>query len=100
MTACVHQLTTGHSKLQKEEAAIQAVKKGMGVLEKHLHSRTFLVGHTATLADIVGVCNLYFGYTKVLSNSATHACCAGYCRPRLHASCPAVSAHKTLCQTS
>ncbi len=35
------------------------------MLEKHLHSRTFLVGHAATLADIVGVCNLYFGYTKV-----------------------------------
>ncbi|CAL5228080.1 g11148 [Coccomyxa viridis] len=54
---------------KKEEAAIQAVKKGMGVLEKHLHSRTFLVGHTATLADIVGVCNLYFGYTKVFDGS-------------------------------
>ena len=56
--------------LQKEEAAVQAVKKGMGVLEKHLHSRTFLVGHAATLADIVGVCNLYFGYTKVLKTFA------------------------------
>ena len=56
--------------LQKEEAAVQAVKKGMGVLEKHLHSRTSLVGQAATLADIVGVCNLYFGYTKVLKTCA------------------------------
>ena len=51
--------------MQKEEAAIEAVKKGMGVLEKHLHSRTFLVGNSVTLADIVGACNLYWGYTKV-----------------------------------
>lgn len=63
--------------LQKEEAAVQAVKKGMGVLEKHLHSRTFLVGHAATLADVVGVCNLYFGYTKVLKTFCTHTCPAG-----------------------
>ena len=51
--------------MQKEEAAIEAVKKGMGVLEKHLHSRTFLVGNSVTLADVVGACNLYWGYTKV-----------------------------------
>ncbi len=43
----------------------------MSLLEKHLHSRTFLVGHAATLADIVGVCNLYFGYTKVPQALAT-----------------------------
>ena len=41
----------------------------MGVLEKHLHSRTFLVGNSVTLADIVGTCNLYWGYTKVRSHS-------------------------------
>ena len=35
------------------------------MLEKHLHSRTFLVGNSVTLADIVGACNLYWGYTKV-----------------------------------
>lgn len=44
----------------------------MGLLEKHLHSRTFLVGHAATLADIVGVCNLYFGYTKVSKTSCNY----------------------------
>ena len=53
------------AQVQKEEAAIEAVKKGMGMLEKHLHSRTFLVGNSVTLADIVGACNLYWGYTKV-----------------------------------
>ena len=37
------------------------------MLEKHLHSRTFLVGNSVTLADIVGACNLYWGYTKVSS---------------------------------
>jgi len=51
--------------VQKEEAAIDAVKKGLGVLERHLHHRTFLVGNAVTLADIVGACNLYWGYTKV-----------------------------------
>jgi glutathione S-transferase len=56
--------------LQKEEAAIEAVKKSLAVLEKHLHSRTFLVGNAVTLADIVGCCNLYYGYTKVCSSSS------------------------------
>lgn len=41
------------------------MKKGLEVLEKHLTSRTFLVGNAVTLADIVGACNLYYGYTKV-----------------------------------
>ena len=50
---------------QKEEGAIAAVKKGMALLDRHLAKNTYLVGHTATLADIVGVCNLYYGYTKV-----------------------------------
>ena len=49
---------------QKEEGAIAAVKKGMALLDRHLTKNTYLVGHTATLADIVGVCNLYHGYTK------------------------------------
>lgn len=50
---------------QKEEGAIAAVKKGMALLDRHLTKNTYLVGHTATLADIVGVCNLYHGYSKV-----------------------------------
>ena len=50
---------------QKEEGAVVAVKKGMALLDRHLTKHTYLVGHTATLADIVGICNLYHGYTKV-----------------------------------
>ena len=52
---------------QKEEGAVAAVKKGMALLDRQLTKNTYLVGHTATLADIVGVCNLYHGYTKVRS---------------------------------
>ncbi len=51
--------------MQKEEAAKEALKKALGVLEGHLASRTFLVGHNVTLADIVACANLYNGYTKV-----------------------------------
>ena len=63
---------------QKEEGAIAAVKKGMALLDRHLTKNTYLVGHTATLADIVGVCNLYHGYTKVQSCS-----CLKYCQMAL-----------------
>ena len=56
--------------MQKEESAIEALKKGMSALEKSLQSRTFLVGQTITLADIVGACNLYWGYTKVGRNNS------------------------------
>ena len=54
----------------------------MGVLEKHLHSRTFLVGNSVTLADIVGACNLYWGYTKVpyyLTYDGLLQICTGAC---------------------
>ena len=60
---------------QKEEGAVAAVKKGMALLDRHLTKNTYLVGHTATLADIVGVCNLYHGYTKVRSCLCLHMCC-------------------------
>ncbi|KAK9834888.1 hypothetical protein WJX81_006700 [Elliptochloris bilobata] len=50
---------------KKEEGAIAAVKKAMALLDRHLTKNTYLVGHAATLADIVGVCNLYHGYTKL-----------------------------------
>lgn len=51
--------------LQKEEAAIVMVKKNLGVLDEYLASHTYLVGNSVTLADIIGVANLYHGYTKV-----------------------------------
>lgn len=51
--------------MQKEVAAQDAVKKALGTLESFLSTRTFLVLHRITLADIVAFCNLYIGYTKV-----------------------------------
>ena len=44
---------------------MEAVKKAVGALDAYLQSRTFLVLHRITLADIVAFCNLYHGYTKV-----------------------------------
>lgn len=44
---------------------MEAVKKALAALEAYLQSRTFLVLHRITLADIVTFCNLYNGYTKV-----------------------------------
>ena len=41
------------------------MKKALTVLEKHLQQNTFMVGHRVTLADIIGVCNLYYGFTSV-----------------------------------
>lgn len=51
--------------MQKEEAAIAAVKKALGVLEEYLASNTYLVSNSITLADIIGATNLYHGFTKV-----------------------------------
>ena len=35
------------------------------MLEGHLATRTFLVGHAVTLADIVACANVFQGFTKV-----------------------------------
>lgn len=53
-------------------AAIEAVKKALGALDAYLASRTFLLLHRVTLADIVAFCNLYNGYTKVRSGGRAH----------------------------
>ena len=58
--------------LQKEAAAQEAVKKALGVLEGHLATRTFLVGHAVTLADIIACANLFHGFTKVGTHPGTH----------------------------
>lgn len=50
---------------KKEEAAIDAVKKALKVVDDLLLTQTYLVGDRVTLADIVAVCNLYLGYSKV-----------------------------------
>ncbi len=75
----------GRLRAQKEEGAVAAVKKGLALLDRHLARRTYLVGHAATLADIVGVCNLYHGYTK--ARPAAPGCCARPCASGLAAAC-------------
>ena len=69
LKARLYASANGHIGAQKEEGAIAAVKKGLALLDRHLAKNTYLVGHTVTLADIVGVCNLYHGYTKVFTAS-------------------------------
>ncbi len=78
-------LSAGRLRAQKEEGAVAAVRKGLALLDRHLARHTYLVGHAATLADIVGVCNLYHGYTKarraalVLCASVSGGACRGLC---------------------
>eukprot|EP00850_Spirogloea_muscicola_P012027 SM000076S21848 [mRNA] locus=s76:597472:600938:+ [translate_table: standard] len=43
---------------ESEDFAIAAVKRGLGALNSHLESSTYLVGSSVTLADIIVVCNL------------------------------------------
>ncbi|KAL7602478.1 hypothetical protein Lser_V15G24224 [Lactuca serriola] len=54
-----------------EENYISAVKRGLGALNTHLASRTFLVGDSVTLADIIMTCNLAFKFKVVLTKSFT-----------------------------
>ncbi|KAF4359092.1 hypothetical protein F8388_005201 [Cannabis sativa] len=54
-----------------EEAAIAALKRGLGALNTHLASNTYLVGHSVTLADIITTCNLLYGFTKLMTKSFT-----------------------------
>ncbi|XP_062083711.1 elongation factor 1-gamma-like [Humulus lupulus] len=54
-----------------EEAAIAALKRGLGALNSHLASNTYLVGHSVTLADIITTCNLVFGFSRLMTKSFT-----------------------------
>ncbi|OVA00136.1 Translation elongation factor EF1B [Macleaya cordata] len=54
-----------------EEAAIAALKRALAALNTHLASHTYLVGHSVTLADIIMVCNLTLGFSKVMTKSFT-----------------------------
>ncbi|EEF35927.1 elongation factor 1 gamma, putative [Ricinus communis] len=54
-----------------EEAAIAALKRGLGALNTHLASSTYLVGHSVTLADIIMTCNLYMGFSRLMTKSFT-----------------------------
>ena len=57
--------------MKAEEAAISALKRALGALNTHLASNTYLVGHFVTLADIIMICNLYFGFIKLMTKSFT-----------------------------
>lgn len=57
--------------LKAEEAAISALKRGLGALNTYLSSKTFLVGDSVTLADIIMTCNLVLGFTRILTKSFT-----------------------------
>ncbi|KAK4271049.1 hypothetical protein QN277_019798 [Acacia crassicarpa] len=54
-----------------EEAAISALKRALGALNTHLASNTYLVGHFVTLADIIMTCNLFMGFTQLMTKSFT-----------------------------
>ncbi|CAL1385631.1 unnamed protein product [Linum trigynum] len=54
-----------------EEATIASLKRGFEALNTHLASRTYLVGDSVTLADIVMACNLYLGFARLLPKSFT-----------------------------
>ncbi|CAK9160332.1 unnamed protein product [Ilex paraguariensis] len=56
-----------------EEAAISALKRALEALNTHLASNTYLVGHSVTLADIIMICNLGIGFSRVLTKSFTSA---------------------------
>ncbi|GLT85753.1 hypothetical protein SLE2022_039310 [Rubroshorea leprosula] len=54
-----------------EEAVIAALKRALGALNTHLASNTYMVGHSVTLADIILTCNLYLGFTQLMTKSFT-----------------------------
>jgi elongation factor 1-gamma len=47
------------------------LKRALGALETHLESNTYLAGDSVTLADIVMSCNLYLGFTQIMTKSFT-----------------------------
>ncbi|XP_020677915.1 elongation factor 1-gamma 2 [Dendrobium catenatum] len=56
---------------QVEELAIASLKRGLEALSIHLAKNTYLVGHSVTLADIILGCNLYNGFTRIMTKSFT-----------------------------
>ena len=55
--------------MKAEEAAISSLKRVLDALDTHLASNTLLVGNSVILADIVTMCNLYMGFTQLMTNS-------------------------------
>lgn len=47
------------------------LKRALGALNTYLASHTYLVGHGVTLADIVMICNLAYGFKAILTKSFT-----------------------------
>lgn len=47
------------------------MKKALGALNTVLATKTFLVGHTVTLADIIMGCNLGYGFSQLMTKSFT-----------------------------
>ncbi|KAI3874592.1 hypothetical protein MKW92_017998 [Papaver armeniacum] len=56
---------------QVEEAAIAGLKRALTALNSYLASNTYLVGHCVTLADIIMVCNLFMGFSHLMTKSFT-----------------------------
>nr|QDK54758.1 translation elongation factor [Polygonum cuspidatum] len=54
-----------------EEFGISQLKRSLEALNTHLASNTFLVGHGVTLADIVMTCNLYLGFSRIMTKTFT-----------------------------
>ncbi|CAI0375116.1 unnamed protein product [Linum tenue] len=54
-----------------EEATLADLKRGLGALNTHLASNTYVVGDSITLADIVVACNLYLGFARLLPKTFT-----------------------------
>nr|POF03275.1 elongation factor 1-gamma [Quercus suber] len=52
-----------------EEAALSSLKRVLDALDTYLASNTLLVGNSVTLADIVTMCNLYIGFTQLMTKS-------------------------------
>ncbi|KAJ4821505.1 Elongation factor 1-gamma [Rhynchospora pubera] len=54
-----------------KELAIVLLKRSLDALNTHLANNTYLVGHSVTLADIVMTCNLYRGYSCIMTKAFT-----------------------------
>ncbi|KAJ3675208.1 hypothetical protein LUZ60_004250 [Juncus effusus] len=50
---------------------VASLKKALRILDTHLAGTCYLVGHGVTLADIVMVCTLHFGFTHIMTKSFT-----------------------------
>ncbi|CAN1835646.1 Elongation factor 1-gamma 2 [Linum perenne] len=59
--------------MKAEETAITALKRALDALNSYLATTTFLVGHSVTLADIILVCNLHMGFSRIMTKSFTSA---------------------------